>query len=250
MKILANIPGGLKLLNSLKYMNKNKKIIEDAVLSGDAEREREYILKSTSVWGKMVFDMFGSSLTVYGKENLPQHGPVVFIGNHQGYADIIAYCAAMTNFQFGFVAKEELSKIPFFGKWIARIRSVFIERDDPRASLKAIKKGIEYISEGYSLVIFPEGTRSKGPDPGPFMKGSTKLATKPGVPIVPVSLQGTYRMFEEEGCIRGTDISIMIHEPIETAGMSREDEKFLSDRVEKIVVDGVRELQEREKSKQ
>ena len=203
MKIFANIPGFAKLLNSLKYMNANKKVIEDARAAGDFEREREYILKSTSVWGDIVFKMF---------------------------------------------AKEELGKLPFFGKWIARIRSVFIERDDPRASLNAIKKGIEYINDGFSLVIFPEGTRSRGPDPGPFMKGSTKLATKPGVPIIPISLNGSYRMFEEEGRIRGAKISLMIHEPIETKGMSRDEEKHLSDRVEKIVTDGVRELQAREKN--
>lgn len=248
MKIFANIPGFAKLLNSLRYMNVNKKVIEDARAAGDFEREREYILKSTSVWGDIVFKMFGSELTVYGEENLPDHGPVVFIGNHQGYADIPTYFVALKKFQFGFVAKEELGKLPFFGKWIARIRSVFIERDDPRASLNAIKKGIEYINDGFSLVIFPEGTRSRGPDPGPFMKGSTKLATKPGVPIIPISLNGSYRMFEEEGRIRGAKISLMIHEPIETKGMSREEEKHLSDRVEKIVTDGVRELQAREKN--
>lgn len=246
MKIIANLPGFAKLLHSLKYMNTNKKIIENAKTSGDAELEREYILKSTSVWGEMVFKMFGSELILYGEENIPEKGPVVFIGNHQGYADIIAYFKAFTKFQFGFVAKDELGNLPFFGKWIARIRSVFIERDDARASLKAIKEGIEYINQGYSLVIFPEGTRSKGPDPGAFMKGSTKLATKPGVPIIPVSLNGTYRMFEEEGRIRGAKISMMVHKPIETKGISREEEKGLSDKIEKIVKDGVRELQARE----
>ena len=116
MKIFANIPGFAKLLNSLKYMNANKKVIEDARAAGDFEREREYILKSTSVWGDIVFKMFGSELTVYGEENLPDHGPVVFIGNHQGYADIPTYFVALKKFQFGFVAKEELGKLPFFGK--------------------------------------------------------------------------------------------------------------------------------------
>ena len=95
MKIFANIPGFAKLLNSLKYMNANKKVIEDARAAGDFEREREYILKSTSVWGDIVFKMFGSELTVYGEENLPDHGPVVFIGNHQGYADIPTYFVAL-----------------------------------------------------------------------------------------------------------------------------------------------------------
>lgn len=100
-------------------------------------------------------EMFGSTVNVHNIENLPEHGPVVLVGNHQGYADIFAYCAAFRNFQFAFVAKEDLAKIPFYGKWIRKIRSVFIKRDDPRASLKAISEGIEYIRQGFSLVDLP-----------------------------------------------------------------------------------------------
>ena len=77
MKIFANIPGALKLVNCLKYLEVNKKAIEDANASGDFEKEREYILKSTSYWGPMVLKMFGSTLNVKGIENLPDKGPVV-----------------------------------------------------------------------------------------------------------------------------------------------------------------------------
>lgn len=221
----------------------NKSKIESAKAEGDFETEREYILKSTSYWGDMVMKMFDSTVNVQGIENLPEKGPVVFAGNHQGYADIFAYCAALKKFQFAFVAKDDLAKLPLYGKWIKRIRSVFIERNDPRAALKAISEGVKYIENGFSLVIFPEGTRSKGPDPGKFRKGSLKLATKPGVPIIPISLNGSYKMFEEEGYLKGAQIDIIIHEPIETKGMSRQEEKGLTDRVEKIIVDGVRKLQ-------
>ena len=243
MKILANIPGFAKLIHCLKFLRANKREIEDAKAKGDVEREREYILKSTATWGDKLMEIFGSKLNIRGLENLPDKGPVVLVGNHQGYADIFAYCAAFKNFQFGFVAKENLAKIPLYGEWIRRIRSVFIERDDPRASLEAINRGIKYIEHGFSLVIFPEGTRSKGPVPGPFHKGSLKLATKPGVPIVPVSLNGSYKMFEEEGRLKGAEIDILVHEPIETANMSRQEEKELTEKVEKIIVDGLKELQ-------
>ena len=175
MKIFANIPGFAKLLNSLRYMNVNKKVIEDARAAGDFEREREYILKSTSVWGDMVFKMFGSELTVYGEENIPDHGRVVFIGNHQGYADIPTYFVALKKFQFGFVAKEELWQAAVFRQMDRQDpKRVHRQRDDPPASLNAIKKGIEYINDGFSLVIFPEGTRSRGHVIlGRSVKGST-----------------------------------------------------------------------------
>lgn len=244
MKIFSNIPGAIKLIDCLKYLKAYKIGIEEAKAEGNAEKEREFILKATSTWGPMVLDRFGSKLNIQGMENLPDKGPVVFVGNHQGYADIFAYCAAFQKFQFGFVAKDNLSKIPLYGEWIRRIGSVFIERDDARASLQAIKEGIKKIESGYSLVIFPEGTRSKGKDPGEFKKGSLKLATKPGVPIIPVTINGSYRMFEEKGYLKGTNIDMIVHPLIETKEMSRQDEKELTEKVEKIIVDGLHKLQQ------
>lgn len=242
MKILPNIPGFAKLVYCLRYFNKYKGSIESAKTRGDAEEERRYILEATSTWGPMIMDMFGSKVEVEGLENLPENGPVVIVGNHQGYADIAAYFAAFRKFQFGFVAKQELAKIPLYGQWMPRIRSVFIERDDPRASLEAIKRGIELLEQGYSLVIFPEGTRARGPVPGPFLKGSLKLATKPGVPIVPVSMHGTYHMYEETGVIRPATIRIIVHPPIETKNLTRQEERELNDRVAQIVTEGVHRL--------
>lgn len=246
MRIFSNIPGAIKLIDCLKYLKPYRIGIEEAKAEGNAVKEREFILKATSTWGPMVLDRFGSKLNIHGIENLPDQGPIVFVGNHQGYADIFAYCAAFQKFQFGFVAKDNLSKIPLYGEWIRRIGSVFIERDDARASLQAINEGIKKIENGYSLVIFPEGTRSKGTAPGEFKKGSLKLATKPGVPIVPVTINGSYKMFEEKGYLKGTDIDMIVHPPIETKGMSRRDEKELTGKVEEIIMSGLQKLQQPE----
>ncbi|MCQ4637472.1 1-acyl-sn-glycerol-3-phosphate acyltransferase [Anaerovorax odorimutans] len=243
MKIIRNIPGFFKLCTTLKELNQYKGEIEDAKAKGDVERECYNILQAEKVWSRNVLKMFGSELVVHGEENLPQEGPVVYIGNHQGYADIIAYAAALNTIQFGFVAKEDLGNIPLYGKWIRRIRSVLIKRDDPRASLKAIDEGIELIKKGFSLMIFPEGTRSKGPQPGDFKRGAFKLAVKPEVPIIPVSLSGSYKMYEETGILKGTRIDVMIHPPVETKGLSRKEEKEMCLAVEKTVKDGIAELQ-------
>ncbi len=242
MKILPNLPGFAKLIYCLKYFRPYRRRIEAAKAAGDDEAERAVILGATTDWGPRVLDMFGCTLEVEGEDNLPDSGPVVLVGNHQGYADIAACFAAFRKFQFGFVAKQELSKIPLYGPWMARIRSVFIERDDPRSSLETIKQGVELLKRGYSLVIFPEGTRARCSTPGPFMKGSLKLATRAAVPIVPFSIDGTWHMFEETGVLSPATIRIMIHEPIETKKLTRQEERELNDRVEKIVCDGVREL--------
>ena len=133
--------------------------------------------------------------------------------------------------------------MPLYGSWILEVRSVLIERDNPRESVKAISKGINYINDGFSLMIFPEGTRSQGPEMGEFKKGAMKLATKPKVPVIPVSINDSWKCFEEHGKMTGADISIMIHPAIETKDISKEEEKHLSDKVEEIIRNGVLELQ-------
>ena len=242
MKILANIPAAFKLMRDVKYFNKNKKKIDNARAAGDFEEERKWILDSTSTFGRMVMEQFGCELNVQGIENIPDHGPVVIMSNHQGYSDIPVCFAIFTKFQIGFIAKKYLAKAPLISEWMPRIRSVYIDNEDPRESLKAISEGISFINDGFSLVICPEGTRSKGPEMGPFMKGAVKLATKPGVPLIPISINGTYRMFEETGVAKGARIGVIIHEPIETAGISRQEEKDLIDKVEQIIRDGVAKL--------
>lgn len=245
MKIIQNIPGFFKIYGSLRHLNQYKKGIETAKAGGDSEEERRNIQKAESVWSNHIMKTFGSNLVVHGKENIPENGPVVFIGNHQGYADIIAYCAALSpSIAYGYVAKDDLGRIPLYGDWIRRIRSVLIKRNDPRASLKAIDEGIELIKQGFSLMIFPEGTRSRGPEMGSFKRGAFKLAVKPEVPIIPVSFFGSYKMFEETGVLKGTRIDVMIHPAVETKGLSRKDEKEMCLAVEKTVKDGVEKLQQ------
>ncbi len=250
MKIIRNIPGLAKLCLTMRHLNHYKREIEDAKAKNDYERERRNIREAEDIWANNVMNAFGSHLVVHGRENIPEERPIVLIGNHQGDADIISYFAALSpSLAFSYVAKENLGKLPLYGKWIRRIRGVLIKQDDPRASLKAIDEGIELIKLGFSLMIFPEGTRSKGPKMGKFKRGAFKLATKPQVPIVPVSINGSYKMLEETGVMKGARIDVMVHPVVETKGLSRQEEKQLCLDVEKTVRDGVeklRKLQEAE----
>lgn len=245
MKIIQNIPGIIRMYRSLGNLNLYRNGIEEARAREDYDKERDNIRMAEDTWSNKIIEMFGSELIVHGKENLPTEGPVVFIGNHQGYADIIAYIAAISpSIAFAFVAKDDLERIPLYGPWMRRIRSVFIKRNDPRASLKAIDEGISLIEKGFSLMIFPEGTRSKGPRPGNFKRGAFRLATKPGVPIIPISLNGSYKMYEETGVIKGARIDVLVHPAVETKDLSRQEEKAMCLAVEKTVKDGIFKLQE------
>ncbi len=242
MAVIRNIPKVITFYTRLRLLNVHKKNIEKCKADGNWELEREHILKATTTWGTQIMKDVGANITVHGRENLPKEGPAVFISNHQGYMDIPTLCSVLDTFQIGFIAKQSLEKIPLYGKWAARVRSVFILRESPRDSLKAIKKGIEFINDGFSLVIFPEGTRSKGEIPGEFKKGSTKLATSPKVPIVPISINGTYKLFEETGVFKGGDVEVVIHPLIETKNLTKEEEKLLPEKVENIVKEGLEKL--------
>ena len=183
-----------------------------------------------------------------GRENIPEE-PCVIVANHQGYADIPILTQVMKHRQFGCVAKEELSKVPVFNRLITDVRSVYIKRNDARASLRAIETAIEHLELGFSMAIFPEGTRSQGPDMAEFKKGSLRLATKPGAPIVPVTISGSYKCFEEHKVVTGAEVDVYIHPPIYTKDMDRKEASNIAAVVEDIVRTKLVELQAEEKAR-
>lgn len=249
MVIFRNIPALFKLYGTLPSLSKLRRQIDAAREAGKDEEERAYIREACDNWSDALIKTFGMDVHVTGKENLPKEGPVVFVSNHQGYADIIVLMNALDTIQFGFVAKDDLIKIPLFGKWILRIRSVSMHRDETKEAVKAILEGIKYIKKGFSLLIFPEGTRSKGPEMGEFKKGAFKLATKPKVPIVPVTVHGSYRAFEDNGVFKGSRVDIVIHPQVETKDLGKQDESALVNQVEGTIRDSLLKLQEEERAR-
>ncbi|MEA4826022.1 MAG: lysophospholipid acyltransferase family protein, partial [Clostridium sp.] len=134
-------------------------------------------------------------------------------------------------------AKKEMAKIPLISRWMRNIRCVFIDRKNVRESLKAINEGANNLKNGYSMVIFPEGTRSKSHNIGEFKKGSLKMATKAKVPIVPITIDGSYKIFEEHnGWLRKGEIKLTIEKPIYLEKLSQEEQKNLSEIVKAEIV--------------
>jgi 1-acyl-sn-glycerol-3-phosphate acyltransferase len=237
MSLIRNIPFMLwfyLFLAKIKYIQNN---IRRYKAEGNHEAEREEIRKAEDTWGQAIIKRAKITLRVSGLENIPDE-PVVFISNHQSGWDIPVFFAAIPKKQFGFVAKSSLSKVPGIGPWIKDIRSVFIEREDARASLRAIEEGVELIQQGFSLVIFPEGTRSRGSEMAEFKKGSLRLATKAGVPVVPVTLNGTYTAFEEKGYVQPATVDFTIHPAIITKDLTKKEAADLAAVVEETIRKG------------
>ncbi len=232
---IKNFMPGMKAVSSLKNFKEASRRIEQAKRAGDYEKERELINEATTTWSRKLLRDWGASLRVKGSENIPDAGPAAIVMNHQGYADIVCACALIDQFQFGFIAKSELLKMPLYGKWMMDIRSVLIDRSNPREALKSLSEATELLKLGFSLVIFPEGTRSKSHEIGEFKKGSLKFATRAGVKLLPVVIDGTAEMYEIPGYIRGWDLKASILPPIETANMEKSDENLLHEKLEQLM---------------
>lgn len=234
--LLKSLPMGIRLFKCIGKYNNYYREIGKLRKGGDVEKEREFIAFATGVWIDEVMDIFHITLNVEGRENIPMEEPCVFICNHEGYGDIFVLFKALKGKQIGFITKEEIRRVPYFGKWITAVRGVFISRGDLRGALETIREGISYLKQGFSLVIFPEGTRSHGPVMNGFKGGSFKLATRAKVPVVPVALNGTYHLCEENDYIRNTaTVDIVIHPPVETASLDSRGLAELPRRVENII---------------
>ena len=240
MKIIGNIGPLFFLARSIAVLGEYKKRIESFKAAGDREGERRAITEVCKFWSEEVAEYLDFKIDVSGAENLPASGPVVYVSNHQSYADILVFLRIVKH-QIGFIAKDELTRIPLFSSWIERIESLFIKRGDARASLATINEGAEMLKNGYSLVIFPEGTRSRCAEMGGFKHGSLKLATKAKATVIPVTINGTYKVYEQNGVIaKGQTVGCIVHEPIDTAKLDRREQAELSARLEEIVRSGLK----------
>lgn len=194
----------------------------------------KFVHKVTSVWAKSQVSMSGSKIMVTGEENLPE-GAVLYISNHQSNFDIPIFMSYIKKPK-AFIAKIETAKIPFVASWMKLMKCVFMDRKDIRQSVEAINKGTEFLKQGYSMVIFPEGTRSRDGKMGEFKAGSFKLAVKSGVPIVPVVIKGSFDIMGKDSIIiKPAKVQLEILKPIETSSLSKEEQKNLHVTVQELI---------------
>ena len=156
----------------------------------------------------------------------------------RSYYDIPLLLASLDK-PHGILAKEELEKIPLLNRWMKLLGCVFVQRDDLRASVRALNDATAIVESGRSFVIFPEGTRYKGEEGGvgEFKNGAFRIAVKTSAPVVPVAVTGARALFENNGnrCHPGR-VHICILPPIRTAGMSKAEQKQLPEAVRQTIL--------------
>lgn len=144
------------------------------------------------VWGRSCLRLAGLKFTVNGTENLPDDEPAIYVCNHQSNFDILLLYAGLP-IQFRWMAKQELFRIPLFGAAMKRAGYIPIDRSNRRQAMRSVTAAAGQIRKGASVVIFPEGTRTADGNLMPFKKGALMIASKAGVPVVPMAISGSYQ---------------------------------------------------------
>lgn len=186
----------------------------------------------------------GTEVDYRGLENLPEKGQAAaYIGNHRGFFDVVASYAIMPDLT-GFIAKKEMRSWPLIGWWMRTTYCLFLDRENQYEGVKTIIEGVKLLKKGISMVIYPEGTRSR--EEGKmldFHQGSFKLATKAKVPLIPIAANNSSAVFEDNKRVKKAKIIIEFCKPIDTASLSAEELKALPNTVrailqEKIITNG------------
>ncbi len=187
---------------------------------------------------KIILWMTGVDITVIGAENVPKDQPVLYVGNHRSFFDVVitySRCPDLT----GYISKKEFEKIPLLSNWMKYLHCLFVDRDDIRDGMKMILAGIEKVKTGISICIFPEGTRNKGEELIlPFKEGSMKIAEKTGCPIIPMALNNTADIFEDHfPKIKKTHVIVEYGTPIYPDQLDKKEKKFLGAHCNKIITE-------------
>lgn len=182
----------------------------------------------------------GLRVNVYGAENLPDR-PYVALAKHQSQWEtyFLQYYLAPVSI----VLKHELLYLPFFGWGLKLTQPIAIDRGSPKQALKqTLEQGVQRLSNGISVLIFPEGTRVNPGDKMKFARGGTNIAIKAGAPIVPIALNAG--QFWPAGTLlkKPGTISVVIGEPIETVGgdsreLTRQVEQWVEDEVARLAAE-------------
>jgi 1-acyl-sn-glycerol-3-phosphate acyltransferase len=186
----------------------------------------------------------GSKVTVIGEENIPKDRPVLYISNHRSYFDVVLMYPRVVGL-CGFIAKQEINKVPILGLWMRKLNCLFLERDNIKQGLDTILKAIDMVKSGISIQVCPEGTRNHEEEMLPFKDGSFKIAEKTGCPIVPIAITGSDDIYENHRpFVRPANVTIRYGEPIYLEGMDRSEKKRLGPKTQAIIADMICEIKE------
>ena len=181
-------------------------------------------IRLARVWARVLLAASGVKVRVEGLEHINPGKSYVFISNHLSYMDTPVALAHIP-VQFRFLAKRGLFQIPLLGQHLSRAGHIPVPREDPRAAVKTMHRAAEVIQQKkISLLIFPEGGRSRDGILRPFKEGGAYIAIKAGVPLVPLAMIGTREVLPYGGgIVQSGEVTLRILKPIETQTLTLKD---------------------------
>ncbi len=192
------------------------------------------------IWARLFLLVTGTRVTVEGAERIDPAGSYVFVGNHSSNLDIPVIMGKLP-VSIRFLAKKEMFKVPVLGGAMRAIRMVETDRRLGPTAHRAINEQVTaVVTEGLSLMIFPEGTRSENHEMLPFKKGAFRIAVDNDMPVVPVTIVGTLEAWKPHSkLIHGGRVRLVIHDPIPTTDLDRNLLNDLRDRVRSTVAEAL-----------
>lgn len=190
-------------------------------------------------WGLgCVVSLSGSTVDFIGEENVPKDKPVLYILNHRSFFDTIITYQRVPR-PTGYMGKIQMKKLPIISSWMKAAHCVFIDRNDIKQGLRCILECIDDIKHGISIAIFPEGTRSKVEGEFlPFHEGSFKVATKTGCPIIPVTINNSAAVWEDQmPRVKRAHVIVEYGKPIYPDSLTPEEKKHVGSYVRDIMID-------------
>ena len=205
-----------------------------SLASSLVDRSGHFAHGCARAWSWLILATTGVSVEVRGLDQLVSGKTYIFVSNHQSIYDIPVVFSSLP-YQLRIIAKESLGNFPFLGWHLRRSGHLLVDRRNPdRAGI--LKRWRALVGQGLSLIIFPEGTRSEDGKVGIFKAGSFLLAIEAQLPIVPLSIDGTrYVMRKGQLTTSPGHATLVVHAPIETAGLDVSAARELASRVRGIV---------------
>jgi 1-acyl-sn-glycerol-3-phosphate acyltransferase len=158
-----------------------------SLFPGGQDRAHRYLIR----WAKISIALARLEVTVGGLERLDLGRPYVFMPNHASFLDILLILASIPH-NFRFLVKEEFFPIPFLGLTVKSSGQIPLDRKNPRKGLRSLRQAADLLRKGVSIVVFPEGTRSRDGNIGEFKTTLFVLPIRTKTPVVPVLIEGTF----------------------------------------------------------
>jgi 1-acyl-sn-glycerol-3-phosphate acyltransferase len=188
-------------------------------------------------WTNSILLAAGVKLEIFGLEKINRNRSYIFIGNHQSHFDVLSVFSAIP-FTVRFMAKKELYRIPIFGWALAATGTIKIDRANRQRAIASMNDALDRISNGVSVVVFPEGTRSDDGEIQPFKKGGFVLAIRGGIPIIPISVSGSrFILRKHSRNVTSGRIKMVFGDPIDTSKYSYQQREELSDFTRNVIIE-------------